>query len=432
MIHAALEDRSLLLWGERRSASGTPFFSPLDAEELLTVLSEHLNFGNSELELLKRSGTISLPAANGEALTFFGDSNSSGSETKTFALSFLSLAPAEALKVLAGLASYRHRRLLAPGIVLGNEITTVIDLMRLAGRIVAAQQFLPALRYDERELNYLAEWQVVLNSAELNYIAQMSKSMPAVTFALKTDSRKPELTAAATDRVKTIRKFLGGLVDYIVRSATSSTIKLPAKAIRVPPRRVPRRGPLKLNSDKPSSVHESWLAALTATNNVIDYDQDELKKFARQLIEWQRPVVSRTEAPFRLCFRLDEPPPLNSDEMETLLELESMSLHNGYTEQLRRRQAASNNGKWKISYHLQSQADQSLLIDAEKVWHGNKTEKAILSADGFNAREHLLFSLGQASKLFPELEQGLRAKAPSAHEINNDSALDFLKEKALL
>ena len=102
--------------------------------------------------------------------------------------------------------------------------------------------------------------------------------------------------------------------------------------------------------------------------------------------EWQRPVAAAAEAPFRLCFRLEEP--------------------------------AAERPEWRVQYFLQAARDPSLLVPAAKVWKARGRNR-VLQRPGFDARQHLLFSLGQASGIDPRDrgEPEMRPRPPATRSI---------------
>ena len=137
---------------------------------------------------------------------------------------------------------------------------------------------------------------------------------------------------------------------------------------------------------------------------------NELAAFARQILDWQRPVSITQASPFRLCFRLEEPE--NDVSRKTTI--------------------AENTGTWFVRYLLQGIQDPSLLLPVSDCWNPKQTQKKIFSKLNFNPSEYLLFSLGQVSRISPEVEQSLKTSHLSGYTLDTKKALDFLKEQSLL
>src|SRR5262249_43198842 len=117
---------------------------------------------------------------------------------------------------------------------------------------------------------------------------------------------------------------------------------------------------------------------------------------------WRRPIEIAASAPFRLCFRLEEP----------------------------KAESGKNANQWHVDYLLQAVDDLSLLIPAEHAWKEKKSEAAILGRAGFRPREYLLSSLGQAATISPQIEASLKSAAPSGYDLDTTGAYAFLSEKA--
>ncbi|MBV9125198.1 MAG: DEAD/DEAH box helicase [Planctomycetes bacterium] len=135
--------------------------------------------------------------------------------------------------------------------------------------------------------------------------------------------------------------------------------------------------------------------------------------------DWRRPIDIATATPFRLCFRLEEPP----EDQEAL---EVTARH--------RRGSASRTAQdsWQVRYLLQAVDDPSLLLPAEQVWTARGRKAALLRRPGFNPQEYLLSSLGHASAISPRIEESLKSPAPGGYELDAVGAHEFLTEKAWL
>ncbi len=160
------------------------------------------------------------------------------------------------------------------------------------------------------------------------------------------------------------------------------------------------------------SAHGQWIHALRAPDGVLSGPASALSRLTDQLREWQHPVTVRAVAPFRLSFRLEEPPPPD----------EGAGAVSGSTD---------GGGAWFVRYLLQATSDPSLLVPAEEVWQEQRRARAPLRQAGFEAREHLLASLGQASAIDPDVEKSLRSATPHGYPLDTKGAFEFLSQTSM-
>src|SRR5207249_3366603 len=85
-----------------------------------------------------------------------------------------------------------------------------------------------------------------------------------------------------------------------------------------------------------ASLHDQWLHALTAPDPTLTGPPADLGRLTEQVTAWQRPALGVSLAPFRLCFRLEEPPDDANGE------------------------AVAGGGSWQVRYLLQARDDPSL------------------------------------------------------------------------
>ncbi len=131
-------------------------------------------------------------------------------------------------------------------------------------------------------------------------------------------------------------------------------------------------------------------------------DVAELAQLAEQVRTWRRPIDVAASAPFRLCFRLEEPTADTGKAAD----------------------------RWRVDYLLQAVDDLSLLVPAEAAWQARGKEAQVLGRDGFRPREYLLAALGQAATLSPPIEASLKAAAPAGYDIDTTAAHAFLSTQA--
>jgi SNF2-related domain/SNF2 Helicase protein/Helicase conserved C-terminal domain len=182
---------------------------------------------------------------------------------------------------------------------------------------------------------------------------------------------------AAADPERSLQSWTGAL-DALVDAAARVAI-----------------GPATLNSRgiRDATV-KAWLAALTGFERRLAADPVRLAALAEAVEAWQRDAVS---GPVRACFRLVEP--------------------------------AEDEDVWTVRFALQATDEPSLVVDADTVWRARGRLPAL--ARYLDAPQELfLAELGKASRLYPDLENALRAAKPAGVELDTAAAHRFLAEIA--
>ncbi len=308
----------------------------------------------------------------------------------------LELAPAGAVELLSAVMG---RATLAPGLIAGKDLAYWAAALRLAGSLVARQQFLPAI--EESDGLWRATWQPVLEGDDARRMGELAGQMPAACRAMsEPDAAAPPERPAAS----VLARMVGGMVDRLVRAAAGTAEERASK----------RKG----RRAKPSfdSLHDQWLYALQSADGVMEADAAELGRFAEQVRQWRRPIALTTAAPARLCFRLEEPP------VEEVAGEGSPPASAALP--------APPAGPWRVRYLLQAADDPSLLVPVEEAWTGPGKLPAVLKRRGFDARDFLLSSLGQAAGICPRIEASLKTARPAGYETDTGGAHEFLTLRA--
>ncbi|MBT4838292.1 MAG: DEAD/DEAH box helicase, partial [Methylococcales bacterium] len=88
---------------------------------------------------------------------------------------------------------------------------------------------------------------------------------------------------------------------------------------------------------------------------------------------------------------------------------------------------------WKLVFFITAQNDQSLQVTLCDYWEMKPNEqKNYRQLLGTKFESNLLISLGQAARICPLLWQGLEVEQPSVVNINQDMAVEFLKNDAIV
>ncbi len=360
-LHAAFDTDSLLIWREPEGGK----------KALLEALAEKRAVVDAMAWLPARDEKVvpsspllgDIPAGDGEF------------QIVPCAITAAALGAREAIEFLTACID---KHMFAPGLLAGDDLTYWTRALQFAGGLVARGRFLPGVKLEGRD--YAARWTPVSTGPDVGHLHSLAKAMPPVARAVTRKAEEPDATAESV-----LTGFIGWVVDHMVRSAAGST----------KPRVV-------------ESVHDRWMAALTSKDasikdaSIKTSIKDAFLKDCAALIEhvnqWQRPLVLASRAPFRLCFRLQEPQP----DVE----------------------------QWRVDYLLQGTKDPSLVLPAAEVWKPKKTSLSVMGPDAPAVREHLLVSLGQAAMVCAEIDESLKGRAPDGYVTDANGAYGFLRETA--
>jgi superfamily II DNA or RNA helicase len=271
--------------------------------------------------------------------------------------------------------------------VLGGSVAYLAALARQAADLTARGRVLPALTADE-DGGYTARWRAVLSGADAQRARDLAVAMPPLCRALD---------GASVPSAQLLTDALDALADAAARARLGRApgfALLPARRGRRPTR-VP--------------VAERWAAALAGADAQVPVttpqDEAEAVDLAAALDQW-RAAAQVPAGPVRTCFRLVEPEAADPDTLAVSA-------------------AQATSDAWTVEFALQSTDDPSLLLPAADIWSG-------AAAGGWAAagirhpEEDLLAGLGTASRLFAELDQGLRSAAPVAVGLDTEGAARFL------
>ncbi len=341
----------------------------------------------------------------------------------------LALSEPRTLSLL--MAAMTDQATLAQGVVIGSTLAYWSQVARFVGSIVARQVYLPGLeREREREpvrppaspppsrrggpppqvlRTFEARWTPVLAGPDASRFAQLGRVMPHAARAL--GPARGSWTPPQTPAAEALRPVVDRLVDHLVRSSQGTT------PVEAPPARGrPKKAPAQPTFN---SLHDQWLHALTSADPKIQGEASELDRLADQIRTWRRPIDVSARAPYRLCFRLEEP--VDEDPIRTI---NAASV------------ARANGGTWTVRYLIQSNSDPSLIRPIEDAWTATRVKaKPGRKSDAeagppLPGREVLLSGLGQAAALCPRVEANLRTATPTAHTLDAAGAAEFLNRTA--
>jgi SNF2 family DNA or RNA helicase len=368
LLQCGFANQQCVIWGER-----TPRASDTAAHPTAKHITRH-PFAATRDELIATiaaaptakpdSLTVWLPTVAGKPVPsspLLGDLPEGKSELTPWQVPVCGLDAASVLDLLAGIGD---NPTIAPGVGVGVTVQYPSVALRFATALVAREQFLPDVVRRGKE--WFARWTPTIAGADATRFDRLAKVMPPACRAI--GETLPDRTAT-----EVLRQFIAFAVDQLVRGP------VPEK---------PRK--------QFDSVHDHWLHALRSATGAMSGSDAEVSQLAAQVREWRAPITATEAAPFRLCFRLDEPS--EQDRGQT----------------------------WHVRYLLQGRDDPSLHVPAADVWAG---KARVIQSD---PKPTLLAGLGQAANLSTDVDASLKTASPTGFTTTTDGAHRFLNETAWL
>ena len=408
VLHAAGSDGSLLLWAE----------TELDASRTRSREGRHRRsrahpFAATAADLAaavaRAAPTAALSATDAGRARAWLPTRGSWPQSSTGMLgdpppsrARVRIAPwsVDVLRVPAGeavgllLAAAGRERPLAPGVVSGCDLRYWADALGLAVAIVAAGQFLPAIRTVPAGAQ--ATWDPVYWGPGAERFAGLASRMPASARAL---SGPRAWVAPASPPADLLRGMVARLTDHLVRSAAAGAV---AAGGRTPA------------GARAESAHDAWLAALCAPGARVEWEAASIRQLAGDVGAWREPIAVSQRSPFRLCLRLEEPDPEPTAGGDP-------GTGEGET-------GTAPGEEWFLRYLLQSRDDPSLLLGVEEVW--SDRIRAIPGAQAAGVREFLLASLGQAAEISAPILASLEERHPAGCRLDSAAAHRLLRVEA--
>ena len=306
----------------------------------------------------------------------------------------LLLEPSEYYRLLT---AYGDRARALHGMVSGRDWAFWKEALQFAGSLVARQRYLPDL--EKRSSQWHAHWRPVFLGEDADERDQLARHMPPVARALTPTEVSEAPMVAASERLET---FLSAVVDQIVR------------------RQGGRGLAGKRSGSKDDSVYDRWLRALRSDGSRVAGNAEELERLAKQLHQWREPIDHAARAPFRLCFRLEEPNSgKDNGSGSDSKKRNGRSRKNGDSARTSRR-------GWYVRYLLQGTQDPSLQVPTADAWVTRGRKAAALTRMGTDLHETLLAFLGQAAGVCPPIQETLRSNKPSGYSLDARGAYEFL------
>ncbi|MDP2870925.1 MAG: DEAD/DEAH box helicase [Bacillota bacterium] len=332
--------------------------------------------------------------------------------------------PAGAIGLLLAASGRKH---LCPGVFAGDDFLFWGQALSWALSLVARQRFLPGVASESGGL--FARWQPMLTGPDQASFRALAQAMPGAAQAVRPKGVSRTLPGPPPSAPIALGEFLSFTVDHLVRK---SLVQAPKDTLTGPARG--RRAPA---SGAGTNIHDRWLAALYSETGKVDGRSTELAGLFATVADWLRPVTLRAAAPYRLCFRLEEPDTKatgadagGEGSNTEAAEGAASDVDRAPASAAHRRPTAHPADTWRLRYLLQDAADPSLLLTAAQVWRGDAAHLALLRPVDLDAREYLLTALGQAAEVYLAIEGSLEDSAPAGLEFDSGGAHEFLTNYA--
>jgi SNF2 family DNA or RNA helicase len=272
------------------------------------------------------------------------------------------------------------------GMAFGSDLRFWATAAMFAFELITKECYFPTLQEAQQNGKnvYQAAWQASLVGEDEERMHNLALLMPPACWSFLPPDRH-----ISTLPHSLLRHFLDHSIDAFMRQCLANTPLLSKSKLR------------QLDYLAPS---ERWLHSLTTNDGVLKGNEQQLRDFAAAMYGWLDQLRSAAAtAPFRTCFRLDQP---DSESDQPLL--------------------------WRVSYYLQANDDRSLLVPADKVWQERSGTLTFLKRQFENPQERLLSDLGKATRVFPAIESSLRTARPKEIALTTEQAYAFLRESVPL
>ena len=384
ILHLAYEQNSIYLWGEvsfdrlRRPKPGEDGYAALPwgakPAELRAALKETGVRNARKTNELATHIYILLPAKDGVPAPsdgILGDAPQPAGEAKLEIFRVPAL-PVEFAEFAAMLRMMREcgERIPAPGIILADDFKYLCRALEYAAALVQRGTYIPDM--EPFLETYASQWRPVILAKYQDEFSAFAKAMPPVLCGVFLD--EPQETPRK--KRENAMLILEGLIDSMIRASQHGASEMGRR----------------INSGNP---HEIWIRSLIWKRAPLLQWHDEMAALYPQIRDWADSLKAVTAQPWRLFMRIEEP---STDE-----------------------------NVWRLSWHLQSTQDPSLIIPAERVWSPGDAERAWFDHTHTNPRRYMLQILGHLASHIPVIAESLETPFPCECRLDSDDLFDFLQ-----
>ncbi|MEA5537150.1 DEAD/DEAH box helicase [Crocosphaera sp. XPORK-15E] len=268
---------------------------------------------------------------------------------------------------------------------IGQDLKFWTHLYRWSLDLLSRGKYLPGI-LSQKDGNSQGLWYPLLDSLiDQAQLAKFTQLMPIACLG------KDELSLTSErlllEKQTIILDFLSTIIDYQIRLFS----------------------PLSIT---PNIFIQKWLQSLTQTSSQIVASDTDIKQLSNALNNWTSSLDDYLIIPgenklginqFRVCFKLENPPPdlPNSDETN-----------------------------WTLKYSLQALDDAEFIIDAETIWQHPVKQLVWQNRTIENPQETLLKGLGLASRLYFIIKESLQEASPTSCQLDPIQVYEFIRSIA--
>jgi len=276
-------------------------------------------------------------------------------------------------------------------IVCGPSIRFFSLLTALGRHLLAQQRFVPMLLQD-RSGNLSAAWRPWLSDeATANKVTRLVQSMPL--------SARAAVDELDHDPWRIVEAYLGGYVDGVSRSAL----------------RAESMSEVVEDLDPDTDVQIGWASALLGDGDAVPATPAVRSEASRRVRRWIGELDDRgRSSSWRLLLRVNEPimPEAAGEDDAPPTGIET----------------PGEEVEWSLSFHLQSQDNEEIILDAADVWSLSRDSVTIQGLTLDQPQELMLGELGRASRIYKRLESALDESEPIEVLLKTEEAYQFLRE----
>ncbi|MFH0968628.1 MAG: DEAD/DEAH box helicase [Methanobacteriota archaeon] len=273
---------------------------------------------------------------------------------------------------------WRGGEVLQQEYILGDSLIVLFNLVQFSLNLIEKGRFKPGIRRDG--MRYTATWEPSLTTDEITTIKRYAAILPPVSQYILHRRLKRDTVNDPYSRVYTALTMMMQVI--IKKSLTQHPLDI--------------RPGRRMREDQKNEL--ALIAALTGKDLHVSDHQME-KAFAEEMHAWLTyGGKEQTFGKFNPCILMQEPP-------------------------------EGEDSPWKISLHLRSEADPSLIIPAETIWNLTSEPGGVLPPASYLQQE-LLSGLGKAVSASPVIKKYLTGTHPNAGECSINEAGVFLTTDA--
>ncbi len=269
---------------------------------------------------------------------------------------------------------------------LGSDLRFWRLVSNLVLETLALQKIIPSLEpADMMGQSFIARWRPVLDGEnDAQRLRLLAEGMPSICRAEPLDAEAVIRHDYPSAR-KVIDSFTDCMVDGLMRTWTRS------KTPKIMP-----------GEDDPAL---NWIVSLFHEDAGVKASSAQLQALESGLRAWKRSLSAAGDSTSRVSFKLLSPDqePKKPDEKT-----------------------------WRLDYGLQARDDQSIQLEADKVWENGIASMPEYSLRFRQPQEKLLTGLGYAARLFSPIMPSLEVSKPVGVDLTTSEAYRFLREAAPL